>query len=266
MTFPMKRCRFFALPVLVCLCTSAAQSFADDPNSRQARDAAVEAIREVGGIIRMHPAEPSKSETYRVINVDLRKAKVGNEILKHVVVLKELTALDLSFSQVDDKGVEMISHLPLREFWLQSTKITDASAKILSEMKSLDFLQLNATSVSDRFLKDLKPLSKLKDLGLRGTKVTGEGMRHLLKHKKLAELDVYMTTVDDFGVEALIECESLKFLGISATKVTNVVFLHLAEFPNLRDVDLNGNRLVTTEAVKQFETAHPNCDIEWNGK
>ncbi len=237
------------------------------------RTAALAAIRQAGGDIRMYAGKPSLLEEWfgaelfgRVDEVDLREGKVDNGLLIHIGVLKELRRLDLSNADIDDAGVRHIAHLPLQELWLQSTDITDASAATLSKIKSLYFLQLNATSLSDAFLENLQPLPELKDLGMRGTLVTNAGMKYLSRHSNLEQLDVYSTEIDDSGVERLVDCQSLTYLGLSMTNVTDRVFQHLTKLPNLTDADLTANDPVTTEAVLAFEKAHPKCDIEWYRK
>jgi len=239
----------------------------------QQRQAALAAIRKAGGVVRMGVGEPSLLERWfgsdlfgHVVDVDLRKGHADNALLAQVGVIKELRELDLSNAKIDDAGLRKISHLPLRQLWLQSTDITDASAATISQIKSLDFLQLNATNVSDKFLEQLESLPELDNLGLRGTEVTSAGMRFLERHPKLQSLDVYSTAVGDAGVEALVACPSLTDLGLSMTKVSANVFEILAKLPNLGAVDLNGNGPITTEAVKAFERDHPQCDIEWYAK
>lgn len=242
-------------------------------NYARHRWAAFAAIRQAGGDVQMSVGQPGRlekwfgAELFGTVNkVDLREGKADNALLSHIAALKELRRLDLSNADIDDDGLRRIAHLPLRELWLQETKITDASAATLSPIKTLDFLQLNATSVSDAFLERLAPLPELEDLGLRGTHVTGVGMKYLSRHPKLKKLDVYMTEVDDSGVEQLVACQSLVRVGLSMTKITNAVFQHLDKLPNLEDADLTANRPVTTEAVLAFEASHPKCDIEWYQK
>jgi Leucine-rich repeat (LRR) protein len=237
------------------------------------RWAAFEAIRQAGGNVQMRIGKPSRLEKWfgaelfgTVTKVDLGEGKADNVLLAHIAALKELRRLDLTDADIDDDGLRLIAHLPLRELWLQGTKITDASAATLSKINSLDFLQLNATSLSDAFLERLDPLPELANLGLRGTHVTGVGMKYLSRHPKLSKLDVYDTDVDDSGVAHLVACQSLLCVGLSMTKVTDVVFQHLDKLPNLTEANLNANGPVTTEAVLAFEKSHPKCDIEWYGK
>lgn len=237
------------------------------------RTAALASIRAVGGKIEMEAHAPTQLERWfgaelfgSVNGIDLRKCEVDNGLLAQVAVLKETCHLDLSYAEIDDSGVALITHLPLRELWLQNTKITDASGAILSRVGTLTFLQVNATALTDEFLKQLAPLPALEDLGLRGTRVTGSGMTYLSRHPRLKELDVYSTDVDDRGVEQLTDCRSLTHAGLSMTQVTDDVFQHLGKLPRLASADLSGNRMVTTEAVLAFEKKHPQCNIEWYGK
>jgi len=241
---------------------------ADDSDDAGKRKAAIAAILKAGGYIRVSVPRPTvdRLERLSITEVNLREAEVDNALLIHVGNLKEVRQLDLSFANIDDEGVLKIAHLPLRELWLQSTNITDASATTISGIKTLDFLQLNSTKLSDDFLKELAAMSKLEDVGLRGTLVTGDGMQHLVRHPRLKKLDVYSTAVDDAGVASLSQCKTLTFVGLSDTKITNRVFEHLAELPNLTKADLSANRDVSTEAVLAFEEVHPKCDIEWHRK
>jgi hypothetical protein len=236
------------------------------------RKAALAAVRQAGGAIQMDVGNRTRLEEWfgsafgNVSKIDLRNGKADNALLAEIAVLKEIRALDVSGANIDDEGVRQIAHLPLRELWLQGTHITDASAATLSRMKTLDFLQLNATALSDNFLEQLEPLPALGRFGLRGTQVTGAGMKYLSRHPALRELDVYHTKVDDAGVRSLVECRLLTSLGLSMTGITNDVFDTLEKLPTLTNVDLSANRPITNEAVSTFQTAHPQCKIERYGK
>jgi Leucine-rich repeat (LRR) protein len=256
------------LLILAVIISNTTDTHADDSDEANERKAAIAAILQAGGYIRVVVPAPTvdRLERLSIDEVNLRKAKVDIELLSHVGKLKEIRRLDLSYAEIDDESIRKIAHLPLRELWLQSTKITDASAATISEITTLDFLQLNSTQLSDEFLKQLKSMPNLRDFGLRGTQVTGDGMRDLSRHPKLMRLDIYHTEVDDAGVEALTDCKSLTFVGLSLTKITEGVFQHLFKMPNLTNADLSGNRTISTAAVLAFEEKYPQCDIEWYGK
>jgi hypothetical protein len=263
----------YSLRTFLVAVTCVALAFAWFANHARQRRTALDAIREAGGNIQMYYREPGSESLLEkwfgaelfepIMKVDLRKGKVDNELLRHIGVLKELKRLDLSDAQIDDHGLREIAHLPLVELWLQNTNITDASAETLSQFKSLDFLQLNANRLTDAFLERLETLPQLENFGLRGTRVTSAGMKYISHHPKIKDLDLYSTVIDDAGVLSLVDCQSLVSIGLSSTKVTDRVFEHLAKFPNLEDADLHASP-VTTEAVREFERAHPQIDIEWH--
>ncbi|HEY3394533.1 MAG TPA: hypothetical protein VGK58_17615 [Lacipirellulaceae bacterium] len=239
----------------------------------QKRKAAFAAIRKAGGEIQMGIDKPSRlvkwfgPEVFSTVNkIDLRDGKADNALLTHIGALTELHRLDLSDADIDDEGLRQIDHLPLRELWLQSTNITNKSAATISKIRTLYFLQLNATSLSNEFLEQLESMPALADLGLRGTQVTGAGMKYLSRHPNLKHVDVYSTGVDNSGVRHLADCKGLTDVGLSMTRITNDVFEYLEMLPNLTEADLSANRPITTEAVLAFEKAHPQCDIEWYGE
>jgi hypothetical protein len=237
------------------------------------RKAALAAVRKAGADVNFMTREPSWLDRLvgpelltNVYEIDLRDCKVDVELIAHLAAIEELRVLDLSSADVGDAELRQLAHLPLATLWLQSTRVTDDAAPILSRMERLTFLQLNATDVSDEFLERLESLPRLDNLGLRGTNVTSRGMEFLQRHPLLSEVDVYHTEVGDQGVEHLTHCLSLTSLGLSMTNVTNDVFQHLDKLPNLVDADLSANRGVTTAAVLEFEKSHPKCDIEWYAK
>ncbi|BBO33957.1 leucine-rich repeat domain-containing protein [Lacipirellula parvula] len=271
MTRPPKRWLKVSLRSLLLAITAVSVALAWYSHGARQRRAAVAAIEAAGGKVRMAPGSSSWVDDWfasdlrgSVVSVDLRNASAADELIAHIAVLSELHELDLSSAAIDDDDLKKIAHLPLGRLWLQSTRITDASAPTLSQMKNLDFLQLNATGLTDAFLHDLAALPHLQKLGLRGAKVTDQGLEFLSRHPHLEELDLYDTAVTDAGVETLINCQQLKDLGISMTKVTSDVFQYLAQMPHLTDVDLSAND-VTTEEVLNFERANPKCDVEWYG-
>jgi hypothetical protein len=237
------------------------------------RQSAIAAIRKAGGTIVLGARGPSRLESWfgpelfgSVNRIDLRSGKVDNELLAQIGALKEITGLDLSNANIDDAGLVQIADLPLRKLWLQATHITDASAAIISRMKTLDFLQLNATHLSDHFVEQLDALPRLANLGLRGTRVTGAGMKFLVRHPSLRVLDVYQAAVDDAGVAALVDCHELTRLGLSMTKVSDNVFGSLDKLPKLEAVDLTANRAITKDQVLGFNKTHPRCEVEWDGR
>ena len=76
--------------------------------------------------------------------------------------------------------------------------------------KSLQYLYLNDTKVTDAGLKHLSELKALKELGLSSTKVTDAGLKHLVGLKALESLDLRDTKVTDAGLLHLADLNALK--------------------------------------------------------
>src|SRR5262245_54442229 len=138
---PGKKWVRISLRTLLVAFTCAALAAAWFSHWAQQRRSAFAAIRKAGGAIRMAIGEPSRLERWfgpelfgAVVEVDLRKGKADNALLAQIGVLIELRNLDLSNADIDDAGLQQIAHLPLRILWLQSTRITDASAATLSRI------------------------------------------------------------------------------------------------------------------------------------
>jgi hypothetical protein len=123
------------------------------------RWAAFAALRQAGADIQMGVGEPSRledwfgAELFGTVNkVDLREGKADNKLMVRIAALQELRRLDLSNADIDDDGLRLIKHLPLRELWLQETKISDASAKRFPKSSLWTFCNLTRRRCPMRFL------------------------------------------------------------------------------------------------------------------
>jgi Leucine-rich repeat (LRR) protein len=252
-----------ALLVTFTLAALAIGMFVRHVNRRQA---AIDAIKSAGGLVEGAPPQGFLQRCFEVLapvsSVELDKGRANNALLGHVAALGDIPSLVVLGGNVDDEGVRLIARMPIQSLCLQSTKISDQSAALLSEMKTLTYLDLNNTNLSDQFLEQLESLPKLRYLGLRESKVTDVGMKYLSRYPQLRRLDVYYTDVGDEGVESLAACQLLEDLGLSITKVTEGIFEQLDRLPNLQSVELCGNSLEKSSVVA-FEHAHPSCDIDY---
>jgi Leucine-rich repeat (LRR) protein len=94
--------------------------------------------------------------------------------------LSEIRRLNLSGSEITDKGLEQLKDLPqLQNLCLVGTTVTDPGLEHLRGLTQLQVLALDGTKVTDNVLEHLKELTQLKELGLYDTKVTDEGVKKL---------------------------------------------------------------------------------------
>lgn len=126
--------------LLVTLCALAVPSTV---RADAAEDAAVEAVKRLGG---------SVGQNRKVVS--LSSTRVTDAELKGLAALTSLTKLDLT-----------------------DTKVTDAGLKQLAALKGLTGLNLSNTKVTDAGLNELVALKRLTTLTLVTTKVTDAGAK-----------------------------------------------------------------------------------------
>ena len=129
-----------------------------------------------------------------------------NDDLAAVARLKQLKALKLNDSAVDDAG---LAHL--------------------SKMFNLEQLVLPRT-ITDKGLVHLSRLSGLKQLAALGQAITGEGLRSLESLTSLEEISVDGTQVDDIGLAHISRLGNLQRLSCRRTRITDALSLiHISE-------------------------------------
>jgi hypothetical protein len=97
-------------------------------------------------------------------------------------------------------------------------------------------VDLDATKITDKDLKHLKPMVGLKQLFLKHTRITDKGLKHLKGLTNLQSLDLESTRITDKGLE------------------------HLKGLAKLRSLDLEGTR-TTNEGVKRLRKAIPRLNV-----
>jgi hypothetical protein len=118
-----------------------------------------------------------------------RTIKISAAALQQLGAQRNLHALDLSDSEIDDAALRHLAGLPdLRSLDLSGTKVTDACAAHLQQHGHLQCLDLSATAISDAALPALYGLRYLSQLDLRNTRVTADAVRET--RRRLPEAEV----------------------------------------------------------------------------
>ena len=163
------------------------------------------------------PTESSASSSSQKDELASLKVSAPNasdtEALKKVGVLVTPIAtgshlLDINAvnaSSLTDSQLALLEPLSEQIVWLKltGTRITDQAANTLIQLKNLQKLHLENTTISDATLQKIKDLPRLMYLNLVGTKITDQGLKELAAAKKLTSLHLWKTNVTEAGVSAL---------------------------------------------------------------
>ena len=118
-------------------------------------------------------------------------ARITDDQLVHISVLRGLRVLDLGSTLVTDAGMQhLIGLKELNELDLWGTPLTDVGVATIGALTSIENLNLAEMQVSDLGLIHLEKLTMLDTLILRGTKVRGPGLVHLFGLQDLDYVDL----------------------------------------------------------------------------
>ena len=101
--------------------------------------------------------------------------------------------------------------------------------------------------MGEQGIATLSDVKSLQELNLRNTPVTSKGIRHLVKLPQLRTLDLSSTRVDRSGLETLLECKSLEVLRLQAIWLTADDIRPLLEHSALKELDVSGTLLSPSE-------------------
>jgi hypothetical protein len=167
-----------------------------------------------------------------------------------------------------DPIIRWLKRTGVRVAWFRSNPIGDATVARLVEIKSLKWVELTDTKVTDRALELLATRPDLEDASFDGTAITNAGVAHLRGLTNLRSLNLLGTRVTDDGLKHLTGLTKLRLLvlapavtadglrslkglpieelGISHSQVRHDLGV-LKEFPRLRR--LSAEDLALTDAM-----------------
>jgi hypothetical protein len=159
----------------------------------------------------------------RIIEVSLARTWATDNDLQRVTAVGTVKRLDLSFTYVSDRGVEMLQRMPqLEELSLDTAEfITDAAASFLRTNRQLKRLSLRGTDVTDISMEYLSALTGLKALDIGQTQISDVGMDHLGAFAELEELNLGGDKIGGSSLNALKLLPKLKKLNLSGIQRRN---------------------------------------------
>ena len=153
-----------------------------------------------------------------IVEVSLARTWAGDGTLQRVVAIKGLKRLDLSFTYVTDRGMELVPQLTeLEELTLDTAEfITDAA------------------------MNHLRANKRLRKLVLRGTDITDVALPYIAELTALRTLDLSHSMLGDVGIESLPALTGLVELDLGATRITGINFHLLKLLPKLKRLSFKG--------------------------
>lgn len=223
---------------------------------------------------------------------DLRQLAIHHEATERDIAIlsqfRHLEALLVSFVTVDREGGSdtpgfvALPEMPrLRGLSLSMVRQPVAG---LSNLRSLEVLEVDECAVNDSMLNELASLKRLRELSLAETKITNEGLQRLAALSQLERLVLDDTLIDDRGLHNLRGFQRLNDLSLQRTKISGAGLRHLERLPHLQtlslidtevsDADIEsfhalrhlkwlsvGNRRLSDEGISELRSSLPRCKI-----
>lgn len=170
----------------------------------------------------------------------------SDAILKHLGRHKNLTTLDLSFTEVTDEGLEHLAGLTnLTSLNLCYTKVSDAGLEHLAGLKKLKWLWLQGTRVVGHGLKPFVGRSDL-IINLVGNDKSVVGDKHLEALAEIGMLHCLFPVMSNGSHTRLSNDEDVTHADLERTLVTDKGLKHLARLKNLHTLRLEDSSFYKT--------------------
>ena len=156
----------------------------------------------------------------RITGADLRASWVTDTDLRKLMLLPDLTYLDLSLTRITDQGMQEIRNLP-------------------------GIVELNlhfAEYVTDEGMAAIKGWRRLKRLNVHGAKISDTTLDHISGIATLESVNVGSAMVTDVGLERLSALPNLKDLTMGGNELGDAGLQALRQMPGLTRIDLSGRQ------------------------
>jgi len=131
----------------------------------------------------------------------------------------------------------------------------------LSNLRSVKFLMLAHTNLSDGDLSTVGNLRTIIILSLADTDITDEGIHHIVDLPSLQQLYLDHTTITDEGVKLLAaKCPKLWYLSLRDTLITGESLKALRNMQSIEIIDIVGTS-VPEDAILELQRARPDIEV-----
>jgi serine/threonine-protein kinase len=206
----------------------------------------------------------------------------GLSALTRVSSVRDLRLRQCSF--LTDDGLKYLRHLPLVKLDLDDIAVTDKGIEFVSQIRTLEYLNLRRSEVGDKSCLLLARLPKLRTLFLSETNVSGSELSVLskiptlrelylesdpgvkkhfsgLKDIKLSILSLARDKITDDDIENLARARpNIEGLSLDFNQISDKGLLKLAQLSHLKWVSVRGCS-VTPAGVSKFKVLKPTCSV-----
>lgn len=165
---------------------------------------------------------------------------------KDLVLLAQISSLRglaLSEARFTTQGMRPLLALKLEWLNLEASSVTDDAGPILAQFNGLASLSLAETKISDLILEHVAKLAHLVTLDLSSTAIDDEGLQHLSSLTNLRELLLGQTRVTGTRLGHLRPSRQLSKLALYDTPLDDSAAKWLPQFRQLRWLSLENTRL-----------------------
>ncbi len=228
------------IPSLACLVLGASTARADDEAS------AVKMLQKLGAKVVVDKELPGAP----VVEVDLIRTNVDDDMLQVLAPLKHLRTLSLFGRKISGIGLRDLAHLgELKSLDLSRSQVTDEGLKVVSQFESLEVLKLEtAEHITLAGIEYLAALKNLRTLDLQVTGATAAWAKQISSFPQLQNVDLRENPIGDAGIESIVKLLDLRGLGLDGTDITDKGVRRLTVLTKLERLELSDN-YITDESV-----------------
>jgi beta-lactamase regulating signal transducer with metallopeptidase domain len=177
---------------------------------------------------------------------------LDDEGMADVARLSGLRHLELRYTQVTDRGLELIQALPHLERLETPGAMTDIGLAHISNLGTLQGLYIHPNKITDAGLVHVEKLQGLREMILGGGDVTDAGLVHLKKLPNLDYLMLWGKTFGDAGMSHVAGVPALTTLNANRLNLSNKGIQNLAASPSIETLNLHGVKGITGLALQHL--------------
>ena len=167
--------------------------------------------------------------------------------------------IQFSHLEIQEKTTKRLKQIgPITELYLYDCRLSELSISILSDLQTLEVLELSSTNITEKSLALVNRLTQLELLALDETNITDESLQQLSQLSKLWSLDLDHTKIQGSHLGKLSFIDQLECLSLSRTSVGDKALAQLHFATKLEELWVE-NTNVTPRGIRRLKKWLPNC-------